>query len=186
MATQRKIDTVEELRGSIERSSIAIAADYAGLSVSAMLQLRRAVREAGVEMRVVKNRLFLRAATAAGKPEMADLLKGPTAIIFGFDDIIAPAKIVTEYMRTARNTFAVRNGVMDGQLLSLADLQSLATLPSKPELLAKIAGGLQSPIANFAGLVRNILSVPPGRLLNDSMTTFAGLLEARAKQVEAA
>ena len=187
MPTQKKIEAVEELRERIERATIAIAADYAGLSVSEMYQLRSAIHDAGgVEMRVVKNRLFKRAAEAAGKPELADLLAGPTAIIFGYEDIIAPAKATTEYMRTARNTFAVRSGFLDGRMLTLADLQSLASLPPKPVLLAQIAGALQGPIATFAGLVRNILQVPPGRLLNDTMYTFAGLLEARAKQVEGA
>ena len=186
MPTQKKIDTVEELRKNIERSAITIAADYRGLSVGEMVQLRRAVYEAGVEMRVVKNRLFLRAAEAAQQPELARLLEGPTAIIFGFDDVVAPAKAALEYARTARNTFAVRSGVMDGQYLSLADLQSLASLPPKPALLAQLAGNLQAPIARLAGLLHNMISSPPGRLLNDSMYTFAGLLEARAKQLEGA
>jgi len=185
MPTQRKIETVEELRQQIERSSIAIAASYSGLTVSEMFQLRRAVHEGG-ELRVVKNRLFRRAAEAAGKPELTELLEGATAIIFGFDDVVAPARAATEYMRTARNSFALRKGVMDGQVLSLADLQSLATLPPKPVLLAQVAGALQAPIANFAALLRNVLSIPPARLLNDTMGTFAGLLEARAKQVEGA
>jgi hypothetical protein len=89
-------------------------------------------------------------------------------------------------MRTARNSFAVRKGVMDGQMLSLADLQSLASLPPKPILAGMIAGALQSPIARFAGIVKSVLAIPPGRLLNDSMYTFNGLLEARAKQLEGA
>src|SRR3990170_340632 len=139
MPTQKKIDTVEKLRERIERCVIAIAADYRGLTVTEMSQLRRAIREAGVELRVVKNRLFLRAAEEAGRPELAALLEGPTAIVFGYDDVAAPARAVTEYMRTARNTFAVRNGALDGQILSLADVQSLATLPPKPVLIAQIA-----------------------------------------------
>jgi len=186
MPTQKKIDTVEALRDQIERSSIAIAADYRGLSVAEMSQLRKVVSDAGVDMRVVKNRLFLRAAQAAGHPELADLLEGPTALIFGYEDIAAAARTATEYMRQARNAFAVRSGVLDGQMLSLADLQDLANLPSRPVLLGMVAGALQGPVARLAGLLRNILSVPPGRLLNDSVQTFAGLLEARANQLEAA
>jgi large subunit ribosomal protein L10 len=187
MPTQKKVDTVLELREAIERSEIAIAADYSGLSVTEMVQLRRAIRDAGVEMRVVKNRLFLIAAKEAQKPELADLLKGPTAIIFGgSEDVVAPAKATTEYMRTARNAFAVRNGVMGGQLLSLADIQSLASLPPKPVLVGQLAGALQAPIANLLGLFSNMLRNPPGILLNDSMRTFTGLLDARANQLEGA
>jgi large subunit ribosomal protein L10 len=186
MPTQKKIDTVEELRERIERCTIAIAADYRGLTVSEMGQLRRAIREAGVEMKVVKNRLFLRAAEAAGRPELAQLLEGPTAIVFGYEDIIAPAKAVTEYMRTARNAFQVRSGALEGQIVSSADLQSLASLPPRPVLIGQLAGALQSPLARLAGLLHNAVGNGPGRLLNDSMFTLAGLLDARAGQLEAA
>lgn len=186
MPTQKKIDTVQELRERIERCTIAIATEYRGLSVADMGQLRRAVRDAGVEMRVVKNRLFRRAAEDAGRAEFAVLVEGPTAIVFGYDDVVAPARVVTEYLRTARNTFAVRTGVLDGQVLSLADLQSLASLPPKPVLLGMLAGALQAPITQFARLLNNLLPRSPGRLLNDSVQTFAGLLEARAKQLGAA
>lgn len=172
MTTQKKIDTVEELRDCIERSAIAIAAEYRGMSMTELNTLRRSVRDAGLDVKVVKNRLFKRAAEAAGKPEVAQLVDGPTAIVFGYDDVAAPAKAVTEYMRTARNSFAIRSGVMDGQLLSLADLQELATLPSRPVLLGQLAGLLQAPVTRLAGL------------LNGSMQNLAGLLDSRARQLE--
>ena len=184
MPTQRKVDTVAELRERIERAVIVIAADYRGLTVTEMSALRRAVRDAG-ELRVVKNRLFLRAAEEAGQPELAELLDGPTAIIFGFDDVAAPAKAMSEYQRTARNTFALRKGALEGLVLSAAQLLELADLPPRPVLVAQLAGALQAPVARLLGLLGNVLSVPPGRLFNDSFTTFAGLLEARAKQLEA-
>ena len=91
-----------------------------------------------------------------------------------------------QYARSARNTFAVRKGVMDGQVLSAAVLQELADLPPRPVLVAHLAGALQAPVAHLAGLLGNLLASPPGRLLNDSLYTFAGLLEARTKQLEGA
>jgi large subunit ribosomal protein L10 len=174
MTTQKKIDTVEELRDCIERSAIAIAAEYRGMSMTELSTLRRSVRDAGIDVKVVKNRLFRRAAEAAGKPELAQLVDGPTAIVFGYDDVAVPAKAVTEYMRTARNSFAIRSGVMDGQLLSLADLQELATLPARPVLLGQLVGLLQAPVTRLAGL------------LNGSMQNLAGLLDSRARQLEEA
>lgn len=186
MATEKKIETVQELRDRIERCVIVIAADYRGLTVTEMSQLRRAIREAGVEMRVVKNRLFLRALQEANRPEMAELLEGPTAIIFGYDDVVAPARVATEYMRSARNAFAMRNGVLDGQLLNTADLQDLASLPPREILAGQVAGALQAPVARLAGLLSSLLANGAGRLLNDSLHTFAGLMEARAKQMEGA
>lgn len=186
MPTQKKIDLVQELRDRIERSVIAIAADYRGLTVTEMGQLRRAIKEAGVEMRVVKNRLFQRAAQDAEQPEMAELVDGPTAIIFSYDDVTAAARVATEYMRSSHTTFAVRNGVLDGQFLSLADIQDLGSLPPREILVGQIAGALQSPVAHLAGLLSNLMAFGPGRLFNDSVHTFAGLLEARAKHLEGA
>ena len=186
MPTQRKIELVAELAEQIRRSVITIAADYSGLTVPEISKLRQEMRDAGVEMRVVKNRLFLRAAQAAEKPEVAELLEGPTAIIFSYDDIAAPARVATEYMRTARNSFAVRKGAMDGQLLSLADIQDLATLPPRDILMGQVLGAIQAPLTRLAGLFNSLLANPPGRLLNDSMQTFTGLLEARANQLEGA
>lgn len=186
MPSQKKIETVQELCDRIQRCAIAIAADYRGLRVTEMVQLRRAIREAGVELRVVKNRLFLRAAQDAKRPEMAELVEGPTAIIFGYDDVAAPARAVAEYVRSARNAFAVRKGVLDGQLLSAADLQELANLPPRAVLAGQLAGALQAPLVRLAGLLSALLASPPGRLLNDSVYTFAALLETRAKQLEGA
>jgi large subunit ribosomal protein L10 len=187
MPTQKKIETVAELRERIERAAIAIAAEYRGLTVTELGALRRALRDAGdVELRVIKNRLFQRAAQEAGKPELAELLEGPTAIIFGYGEVTVAAKASTEYMRTSRTTFAVRKGSLNGQTLSLADLQSLASLPPREIMIGQFAGALMSPVANLAGLLRNALAMGPSRLYHDSFQSFAGLLEARAKQLESA
>ena len=117
---------------------------------------------------------------------MAELLDGPTAIIFGYGDITIPARAASEYMRQAKNAFSIRGGVLDGQVLSAADLQDLGSLPPRNVLVGQIAGALQAPAARLAGLLNSILAIPPGRLLNDSVHTFAGLVEARAKQLEGA
>ncbi len=186
MTTQKKIEAVEELREQIARSTIAVATEYRGLSVTEMGKLRAALRDAGVDLRVVKNRLFLRAARDAGRPELEQLLEGPTAVAFGYDDIGALARALTEYERTARNQFAVRNGALDGQVLSAADVKELAELPSREVLISRVAGALQSPVARLAGLLSRLLGNPAGVLLNDTMSTFTGLLESRAKQLEGA
>ena len=186
MPTQKKIETVRELRDRIERCAVAIATDYRGLTVPEMVQLRRAMLDAGVELRVVKNRLFLRAVQEAERPEMAELVEGPTAIVFGYDDVTAPARAVVEYVRTARNAFAMRKGALEGQILSPTELRELANLPPREVLMGQVLGALQAPIAQFAGLLRTLLANPAGLLLNDSMYTFAGLLEGRAKQLEGA
>jgi large subunit ribosomal protein L10 len=174
MPNEKKVATVKGLRDRIERATIVIAAEYRGLSVSEIAALRKSIRDAGVEMRVVKNRLFLRAAGEAQQPGLSELLEGPTAVLFGYEDVSASAKVVTEYARTARNAFAVRSGMMDGQLLSAVEILDLASLPTRPVLLGLLAGLLQAPVTQLAGLLKG------------SMRNLAGLLDSRAKQLEEA
>jgi large subunit ribosomal protein L10 len=172
MPNPKKIEAVQELSEILSRSRVVIGADYRGLSVAAITNLRRQLREAGVELHVIKNTLFLRAAEAAGVPELAELAEGPTALVVGFDDPIAPVKTIVEYQRTARNTFAARKAFLHGQIIPANRLSELAALPPKEVLLAEIAGAIQSPIATFAYLIQATLQ------------EFAGLVDARAQQMD--
>lgn len=186
MATQKKIETVEALRERIERCTIALAADFRGLRVSQMNELRRALRDAGVDVRVVKNRLFLRAAADAGRPDLNELLEGPTVVVFGYEDIIAPAKAMVEFERTSRGAFSTRVAVLAGEVLNAAGVKALAELPPRDILIAQLAGALQGPVQRLVTLLNNALSNPAGLLLHDSFRTLGGLLDARARQLEGA
>ncbi|HWO73467.1 MAG TPA: 50S ribosomal protein L10 [Dehalococcoidia bacterium] len=171
MPTAKKIEEVKALTETLSRSSVVIGADYRGLRVDETTALRRQLRDAGLQMQVVKNTLFLRAAEAAGRPGLAELAEGPTALVIGFDDPIAPIKTVVEYQRTARNAFAARKAWVDGQVFEGPRLTELATLPSKETMIAEIAGALQSPVANLF------------YLLQSTLQEFTGLLDARAEQL---
>jgi large subunit ribosomal protein L10 len=174
MPTEKKIHEVEELTETLVRSKVVIGADYRGLRVDEVTALRRQLRDNGVSMHVVKNTLFLRAAEAAGMAAAGELAEGPTALIIGFDDPIAPIKTVVEYQRTARNTFVARKAFLDGQVIPAAKLSELATLPPKDVMIAEFAGMLQSPITNLV------------YLLQATLQEFSGLLDARAEQMGAA
>lgn len=174
MPTPRKVAMLAEIQDAMARASIAISADYRGLTVAQLTDLRRALRPANVEVKVVKNTLAAMAANQAGRPEMAELLSGPTAIAIGFGDPIAPVKLLTEHLRTRRMTLEIHGGWLEGKVLSRSEVESLATLPSKEQLLTDVIAKLQSPLYNFAGL------------LQASMRNFAGLIESRAAQLEAA
>ncbi len=173
MPTPRKAAMLAEVKDRMERASIAISADYRGLTVAQLTELRRALRPANVEVKVVKNTLAAMAAEQAGRPEMSKLLEGPTALAFGFGDPIAPVKLLTEHLRAKRLTVNIHGGWLEGQVLNRAGVESLATLPSREQLIADVVGKLQSPLYNLAGL------------LQASMRNFAGLIEARANQLEA-
>ncbi len=172
MPTPRKVEMLAETKDRMERASVAVSADYRGLDVAQMTELRRALRPADVEVSVVKNRLAAMAAEQAGKPEYAELLKGPTALAFGFGDPIQPVKLLTEHLRAKRLTVTIHGGWLEGKILTAAEVESIATLPSKEQLIADVVGKLQSPLYNLAGL------------LQASMRNFAGLVDARANQLE--
>lgn len=172
MPTVKKIETVKELSDRIARANLAIAGDYRGLNVADMTALRRALRDAGIELRVVKNTLFRRAAEQAGRPQVAEIAEGPTAIAFAYGDIVQPVRVLTEYLRTSRLPFTIKRAAMDGQILAAEDVQSLATLPSREQLIGQVAGAIISPLATLH------------YLLTATLRQFAGLVDARINQLE--
>lgn len=172
MPTARKEATVGELKELVAKSTIVIGAEYRGLSVKDMTNLRRTLRAANVDARVVKNRLFQLAATQAGIPDAGQVVEGPTLVVFGYGDVVAPSKAISEYIRTARNSFAPRKVYMDGEVVAGSRVGELASLPSREELIGKLAGAFISPVQTLA------------TLLADSMQSFARLVDARAAQLE--
>jgi large subunit ribosomal protein L10 len=136
MPTAKKEANVAELRELVERSTIMIGAEYRGLSVKEMTTLRRTLRDAGVEARVVKNRLFKLAAAQAGVEAAAGVAEGPSLVIFGFGDVVSPSKAIADYVRTARNAFAPKKAYMDGAVVEGSVITELASLPSREELIA--------------------------------------------------
>jgi large subunit ribosomal protein L10 len=174
MPTPRKVAMLAEIKDRMSRASIVISADYRGLTVAQLTELRRALRPADADVKIVKNTLATMAATGANRPEMAELLTGPTAIAFGYGDPIAPVKILTEHLRTRRMNVEIHGGWLEGKVLTRAEVESLATMPSKEQLVADVVGKLQSPLYNFAGL------------LQSTIRNFAGLVDSRIQQLEGA
>ena len=153
MPTPAKIERVAELKDKLERCSIALTAGYAGISVNNMTDLRRRMREAGVEFVVVKNTLANLAADAAQVPQFRGIVEGPTAIAFGYDDPVDTARAVNEYIRATRSPLTVRGAVLtDGPTLAPAEVDRLASLPPRPQMLANLLGQIQSPIQRLLGV----------------------------------
>ena len=172
MPNPRKVAMLAEITDSLGRATVAVSADYRGLTVAQLTELRRALRPTGAEVKIVKNTLASMAADAVGRPEMKGLLTGPTAIAIGFADPVAPVKALTEHLRSRRMNVTINAGWIDGQLVDRAGVDDIATLPSKEQLIADFAGKIQSPLYNFAGLI------------TASVRNFAGLVDARANQLE--
>ena len=158
LPTDRKSETVERLRRLLEGCTIAISADYSGMTVGAMTELRRSLRDKGVEFHVVKNRLVYLAADAAGKPAVKEIVQGPTGLALGFGDPVEPARALAEFLRNTRYPLAVKGGVLGDRVLTAQEVRSLAVLPSKDQLIAQLLGLFQGPITGLARVLNAPLS----------------------------
>lgn len=173
MPTQQKVDLVQEIKGRLERSSITMTANYAGVSVNQMIELRRAMRAGGVEFTIVKNTLLSLAADEANKPQLKEIIQGPTAVAIGYDDPVEAAKAMADYVRTGSSTLAMIGAVMgDGAAMSPSEFTRLASLPPKPIILAMLLGQLNSPIARLV------------TVMNGPMQGLGNVLAARVRQLE--
>ena len=173
MPTEAKIQAVTELAEKLSRASIAIATDFSGLSVNEITSLRRYLRSAGVEYKVVKNRIASIAAEKAGLEVFKEILEGASGIVIGYDEPVAAAKAVNEFLKESNAEMKIRKGILDGLLISESQVTSLAALPGKDQLISKLLGQMNAPIS---GLV-NVLSGPTRSL--------AIVLQRRAEQLGA-
>jgi large subunit ribosomal protein L10 len=150
MPTEAKQATVAELREEIARSKTMIVSEYRGLTVREIAEIRRALRKQDVSYRVVKNRLMKIAARDTVGDALGPLLIGPSAIAFGTDEA-ATAKAVIDATRPYR-IVRITGGVLCDRAIDADGVTRLAALPSREVLLAKLAGGMQAPVAQLAGL----------------------------------
>jgi len=150
-----KQQTVDEIADRLTRSKSTIITDYRGLTVAEVTELRRQLREAGVEYQVLKNTMTRRAAQQASVSGLEELLKGPNAIAFGFDDVVVPAKVLFNFARTHK-ALELKGGIVEGKVISAQEVANLATLPSREGLLSMLLSVLQAPMRNFAYAVKQI------------------------------
>ena len=166
MPNQHNISSLESIREKISNASAIYFTDYVGLSVEETNALRSLFHEADVEYRVLKNRLVKIAVKEMGYDGLDDVLKGPTALAFGSLDPTAPARVIKEFLKKegkVKEKPAVKGLVFDGQVMDASYYVKLANLLSKEELLAKLLGGLQSPMQNTLSVLqapmRNLVGV---------------------------
>ncbi len=173
MPTQAKMDRVAELKDKLERCSIALSAGYSGIPVNDMTDLRRRMRDAGVEFVVVKNTLVNLAAQEAKVPQLSEIVAGPTAIAFGYDDPVDVARALNDYIRATRSPLSIQGAILGpGPAMPANEVERLANLPSKQQLVADLLGQMQSPISRLLGA------------LNGPLQSLDGLLQARIRQLE--
>jgi large subunit ribosomal protein L10 len=172
MPREEKVQLVDELSQVFSQCSIGILTDYRGLTTAEMTELRRDLRNADIKYRVVKNTLARFAAEKAGKSELVGFFQGPVAIAFGYGDIVSPAKVLADYIRTQKNALTIKGAFTSDRVFSTAEVESLASLPSTEVLLGQIVAGIQSPIYRLVSCLANPLR------------GLVGVLQARAQQLE--
>ncbi len=172
MGREEKAKVIESLEEEFNKCTIGILTDYRGLTTSQLTAVRRKVQDSGGDYKVVKNTLARLAVTRTGKEDLAGSFEGPVAVALGYDDITSPAKALAAFIKESRINLEIKGGFVGNKVITPQQIASLSTLPPREVLIAKVLGGMNSPIA---GLV-NVLSGPIRALMY--------VLQAQMKQLE--
>jgi large subunit ribosomal protein L10 len=173
MKVQEKQAIVDQLTQKLRGANAFYLTDFTGLNVKSITDLRRRLRNAGVEYLVVKNSLAERALDGSEFPDIAEFFRGPTALVIGQDDPVAPAKVLADFAKEHDNRPAVKAGIVERRAVTAEQIDALAKLPPKEELLAQLAGALAAPMAQLA------------YVMQAKLYEMAGLLDALRSSREA-
>ena len=146
---------VSEIKEKMEKAQGIIFAKYQGLTVEEDTELRKALREAGVEYKVYKNTLTTLAAKELGFDGIVDALEGPLSVAFGYEDPTVPAKVLNDFAKNHKKLELVA-GIVQGEIFDEAKVKQLATIPSREVLIAKLLGSFKAPLSNLAYLLNAI------------------------------
>lgn len=151
----KKAEQVDIVAEKMKAAASIVVVDSRGLTVEQDTVLRRNLRESGVEFKVIKNSILSRAAEQAGLTELKDLFVGPSAVAFSNEDVIAPAKIINDFAKTA-DKLEIKGGAIEGAVSSKEEIVALATLPNREGLLSMLLSVLQAPVRNVALAVKAV------------------------------
>jgi large subunit ribosomal protein L10 len=154
-AIARKQQEVNEVVEKMNAANSIVVVDYLGLSVAQVTELRKQLREAGVEFKVIKNTIMRRALDTLELNYHEEVFQGPTAVAFGMEDAVAPAKILSDFAKTA-DALELKGGVIEGKVLSKDEIKKIAQLPNREGLLSMLLSVLQAPVRNVAYAVKAI------------------------------
>ena len=152
---EAKKGVVADIKQKFEKAHSAVLVDYRGLNVAEDTELRNQLRKAGVEYAVLKNTMINLAVKDMGLDDMKSHLEGPTAVAFGMEDAVAPAKVLSEFIKKTKK-MTIKCGVVDGAYIDEAGVQALANTPSREVLIAKIMGSMMSSVSKFVYCVEAI------------------------------
>jgi len=150
-----KQQEVEEIATKLRESASSVVTDYRGLNVAQVTELRKSLREAGVEFQVLKNSLVSRAAASAELSDLDAVLTGPTAVAFSKNDAVTAAKILNDFAKK-NDALELKGGIVEGRFVDSEQVKALANLPSREGLLSMLLSVLQAPVRNFALAVKAV------------------------------
>lgn len=170
---EEKQKVVDDIKQKFQGATGVVLADYRGLTVSQVTNLRVELRQAGVEYRVLKNTMVRRAADEIGLEGLAQYLEGPTALAFSVDPV-APAKILSEFSKKNKN-LTIKAGVVEGKVIGPEKIKDLATLPPREILLSQVLAGMQAPLQGMVNVLQG-----PIRKMGYALEEVRKLKEAQA------
>lgn len=173
MPNVHNIETLVKIKEDLGSVNAVWVVDFRGLSVKEVSDLRNKVREAGAGLKVYKNTLMHLALAELGLPSMDQILEGPSAFVFSGEDPVASAKALKDFAKANKN-LVIKGGMMDGSFVNAEQVQAIASLPSREELIAKLLGTINNPLVQIV------------RVLNAPMESFARCVNQIAEQKPAA
>jgi len=146
---------VEEISANVKDAQSVVVVDYRGLTVEQDTELRKSLREAGIVYKVYKNTFMTRAFAGTQFEDLKPYLEGPSAIAISKDDATAPARVLSEFAKKAQN-LEIKGGVVEGTAYDAKGMAAIASIPSREVLISRLLGSMQSPITNFARVIKQI------------------------------
>ncbi|ANK59096.1 MULTISPECIES: 50S ribosomal protein L10 [Loigolactobacillus] len=156
----QKAKVVDTVTDRFKNAASAVIVDSRGLTVAQDTELRKQLRDADVELHVIKNTILRRAADKAGFEGLDDTFVGPTAVAFSNEDVVAPARIIAKFAETA-DALEIKGGLIEGKVASLDQITDLSKLPDRDGLLSMLLSVLQAPVRNVAYAVKAVADAKP-------------------------
>ena len=172
MSLTEKQAFVDRFREKVQQAPVLYLTDFSGLDVKSMTLLRKRLRDSGAEYLVVKNRLVKRAVADLDMPDISEALLGPTGVVLGYEGVVEPAKVVSDFAKEHDDKPVFKLGILDKKIVSAVEIQRLAKLPPREQLLAELAGALEAPMAALTSA------------LEAKVQEMSGLLDALRGQKE--
>ena len=164
MANQKKVETVQQLKETLEKSKLTILTDYRGLNTTDLSQMRRELRPLNAEYQITKNTLLEKALKDSDKSNLVpkEALEGPKATLFAFSDEVSPVKVILKLIKNLKLP-VIKSGILQNQNITAEQVQELGRLPSKEILIGKVVGGISTPLCQIMGVlsgnIRNLVNV---------------------------